>query len=279
MRDMRGRGYGRQKLKRQTVYGDYISEGLAVQIVICVMILGAVWLARVFSPNAASVLRQETARILGNEQYSVSAQAAAGFIKDGIYGIIERFYPDIAGTPAGGKPPDGDIEASYGSGSGGWLPVGMLGNEEKLSPPANALFSPIIVTAPAKAPLSGRITSGFGYRIHPVTGESDFHTGIDIAAPTGTSVTAVFPGYVEEVKSSSIYGNVIVLLHSGGLKTIYSHCDMILAGVGIYVRQGERIALVGSTGISTGPHLHFEIQLNGVYADPMWIFDKEMFLL
>lgn len=159
-------------------------------------------------------------------------------------------------------------------GKGGSNPVSIkdkLGMHEQLKPPVNASFAPIMTSAKLLAPISGTITSGFGYRYHPITKKIDFHTGIDVAAQEGTNILSALPGKVIEIGQSNIYGNYIVIEHSKGFKTVYSHCSKIIASVGMQLKRGERIATVGSTGISTGPHLHFEIKINDTFVDPTWV--------
>lgn len=118
-------------------------------------------------------------------------------------------------------------------------------------------------------PLHGRITSYYGRR-NLGMGTSNFHRGIDIAAPSGTTITAARSGTVTFAGwSTSGYGNLVKIRHAGGDETWYAHHSRILVSVGQYVRQGEPIALVGSTGISTGPHLHFELYEAGRAVDPL----------
>lgn len=121
------------------------------------------------------------------------------------------------------------------------------------------------------APVSGRITSHFGWRAHPITEKQDFHSGIDIAAAEGTAIHATADGIVTEVGWSDSYGNYLVLEHSGDFSTKYAHCQRLIAEEGAVIRKGERIALVGSTGISTGPHVHFECVVEGQRVDPLWL--------
>ena len=92
---------------------------------------------------------------------------------------------------------------------------------------------------------------------------------MDIAAAMGTPVLAALPGVVEQTGFSESYGNFVVMRHSERLRTTYNHCSKILAQEGERLAQGDRIALVGSTGISTGPHLHFEVEVEGLKADPL----------
>ncbi len=138
--------------------------------------------------------------------------------------------------------------------------------------PSNVYYGPVLFTAPARYPAYGTITSAFGPRTHPITGEMDFHTGIDVAAAEGESIYAVYSGTVEETGTSQIYGNYIRVRHSPRLVTVYSHCSQLLAEQGAVVRAGERIAEVGSTGVSTGPHVHLEVMVDGCYADPMELY-------
>ena len=119
---------------------------------------------------------------------------------------------------------------------------------------------------------SSRVTSPFGYRIHPIYGGYKFHTGIDIGASWGTEILAANSGKVMQVvinPGSTGYGTYVMIDHGGGIVTLYAHCSSILVSKGQYVARGQAIALVGSTGASTGPHLHFEVRIDGEYQDPL----------
>lgn len=139
------------------------------------------------------------------------------------------------------------------------------------SMPYSAPFSPVYTKSAMVPPASGIITSGFSYRTHPVTGKKDFHTGIDIAAPAGGDIVAAKSGTVTRTGESAVYGKYIILSHAEGLETSYSHCSEIVVGKGAFVKQGEPIAKVGDTGVTTGPHLHFSVIMDGDYANPAWI--------
>ncbi|TJY42043.1 hypothetical protein E5161_12365 [Cohnella pontilimi] len=117
---------------------------------------------------------------------------------------------------------------------------------------------------------SYRLSSPFGYRIHPITGAKKLHTGLDMAAPQGTPIYAAESGVVLVAQWWSGYGNCIIINHGGGLWTLYGHIKNggILVEKGQTVKRGEKIALVGSTGNSTGPHLHFEVRKNETPVDP-----------
>ena len=114
-----------------------------------------------------------------------------------------------------------------------------------------------------------RISSYFGPRPQPVPGASTNHKGIDLAAPYGTDILASASGTVTTSTHSNSAGNYIVIAHGNGISTVYMHCSSLLVSVGDNVEQGEVIAKVGSTGYSSGNHLHFGVIKNGTYRDPL----------
>lgn len=118
-------------------------------------------------------------------------------------------------------------------------------------------------------PVPGRITSGFGYRRHPVFKISKLHTGIDFAAPMGTPVHAAAGGIVYFAGWWGGYGNVVILDHGGGWATVYAHNSSFAVSAGQSVQAGQVISYSGSTGLSTGPHVHFEVRKNGVPINPL----------
>ncbi len=118
-----------------------------------------------------------------------------------------------------------------------------------------------------------RVSSPFGYRVNPVTGNYGMHGGIDLSANSGTKIKAVMSGKVLKAKYSSDYGNFVTIDHGDGLVTLYAHCSKLLVKAGDEVAQGDSIALVGSTGRSTGPHLHLEVRINDVRINPAYFID------
>lgn len=117
-------------------------------------------------------------------------------------------------------------------------------------------------------PVDGIITCEFGPRINPVTFEPGFHNGIDYAGNTGENIRATKSGVVEYSGWIEGYGYTIILNHGDGVKSLYAHSSQLIVSVGDSVQQGQTVALIGSTGMSTGPHLHFEIRINGQAVDP-----------
>ncbi|MFA6074507.1 MAG: peptidoglycan DD-metalloendopeptidase family protein [Negativicutes bacterium] len=117
-------------------------------------------------------------------------------------------------------------------------------------------------------PARGPITSPFGWRIHPIYGSSIFHSGIDIGADYGDTIAAADSGVVIYSDWMSGYGKTLIIQHANGITSLYGHCSALLVSVGQRVSKGQAIGRVGSTGNSTGPHLHFEIRVNGSPANP-----------
>jgi len=122
---------------------------------------------------------------------------------------------------------------------------------------------------PTHAPVTGRVAgSGFGWRVDPITGQSALHTGLDFQADTGTPILAAAGGVVVTQEYHPAYGNMIEVDHGNQLVTRYAHASRVLIKQGDIVRRGQKIAEIGTTGRSTGPHLHFEVLVQGVFQDP-----------
>ena len=117
--------------------------------------------------------------------------------------------------------------------------------------------------------VEGFVGSGFGMRMDPFTGEYTMHTGIDFAAPAGTPILAAAGGVVASAEPHPEFGNVVRVDHGNGLSTLYAHASRFIVKTGDIIRKGQPIALVGATGRATGPHLHFEVRVNGVPQNPL----------
>ena len=122
-------------------------------------------------------------------------------------------------------------------------------------------------------PVFGVVTSDYGYRDHPVSGEYSFHAGTDLAANAGTPIAAFADGVVEFVGESEAYGLYIQLDHGNGVKSFYCHCSALYCPKGQAVAKGQTIAAVGATGNATGPHLHLELKRDGVLLNPVYYID------
>jgi murein DD-endopeptidase MepM/ murein hydrolase activator NlpD len=117
--------------------------------------------------------------------------------------------------------------------------------------------------------VAGRITSGFGWRFHPILHFGRLHAGIDFGAPTGAPIVAAADGQVVAAGYAGGYGRQVRIVHSTGIVTTYSHMSSMAASPGLQVRQGQVIGYVGSSGLATGPHLHFEVRINGQPVNPL----------
>jgi murein DD-endopeptidase MepM/ murein hydrolase activator NlpD len=126
----------------------------------------------------------------------------------------------------------------------------------------------LLASTPAIRPTQGSVTSNFGYRTSPFSGLREFHKGYDIAANHGAPILATASGTVSLSEYNGLFGNTIEINHGHGIVTRYSHASKLLKKPGTFVKRGEIIALVGDSGRSTGPHVHYEVHLNGIPVNP-----------
>lgn len=223
---------------------------MLVQTAVCITAVLLVFLLWKLSPQTFEFIKNEYNRIM-------SVDMSTEDIADSAKSVIGK----VSGNGESGKK-ESDTEKTDG--------------EEKTETPKKtdsrktlAVMSMLKSDQDIVVPVHGEITSEYGDRTNPVTGEYIMHSGVDIAASQGTEIGAAYDGIVTEVGSNSVGGNYINLVHRDGSETFYCHCSKIIAEEGAVIRAGETIALVGSTGRSTGPHLHFEISVNGKTVDPL----------
>lgn len=134
--------------------------------------------------------------------------------------------------------------------------------------PANVSVNSYVLNQRMFLPVKGETTSRFGVRNHPITNELKFHAGIDIAADSGTPIHSAFSGEVIVADYDKWNGYYLKIKHQGDIMTVYCHCQKLIVKKGDIVNAGDVIAYVGSSGSSTGPHLHFELRINNVSYDP-----------
>ena len=271
-------GYQRPaKHKRSEKQDDRFLAMVCFQMALCILAAAVFFAACRGEQGESDSAVYKTAQLLCGQQSerlidweSLRGQDWLQKIKDfwqgGAAELLERLQKLISSqlVPPEELPPETIGE----SGAGGPLPAYSL-SADGLPAAEGTTLAPYFLTASMWSPVSGLVTSRFGWRSHPVSGQNDFHTGVDIAAAQGTPILAALPGVVEQTGYSESYGNFVVLRHSDNLRTTYNHCSEILAKEGEQLARGDRIALVGSTGISTGPHLHFEVEVKGLKADPL----------
>lgn len=278
MRTAKRTGYQRPaKHKQGEKQDDRFLAMVCFQMALCILAAAVFFAACRGEQGESDSAVYKTAQLLCGQQSerlidweSLRGQDWLQKIKDfwqgGAAELLERLQKLISSqlVPPEELPPETIGE----SGAGGPLPAYSL-SADGLPAAEGATLAPYFLTASMWSPVSGLVTSRFGWRSHPVSGQDDFHTGVDIAAAQGTPILAALPGVVEQTGYSESYGNFVVLRHSDNLRTTYNHCSEILAKEGEQLARGDRIALVGSTGISTGPHLHFEVEVKGLKADPL----------
>lgn len=127
----------------------------------------------------------------------------------------------------------------------------------------------LLASTPSIWPTKGWISSEFGYRLSPFTDEREFHKGIDICNKRGSPIMSPAGGIVSSIETDAGYGKLLIINHGSGLITRYAHLDKVMVKKGQAVERGQEIALVGNTGRTTGPHLHYEVHLNGVPVNPL----------
>ena len=192
-----------------------------------------------------------------------AAEVLAG--APGVDKVLAVFGGDSTASEVfGTQPTDSGTDDGYAASSGGADDI--LGREKTLFPDTvDETVYPMEFEH--VLPTEGTLTSDFGSRLSPTTGQPGFHYGLDIAADEGVVIGAFADGTVREVGESD-YGNYLIVDHADGFSTLYAHCSSISAAVGDEVKCGEEIARVGQTGNATGPHLHLEIWKDGAALDP-----------
>ena len=225
---------------------------MIVQLVVCIFAVVSVFLIGRLSPQTFEFIRDEYNRIMSVD---MDAKEIASSAKK----VIERAEATDEGQTAEESTERKNVNTVKSAADGEVMAVmSLFKSDEEIT-----------------VPVHGEITSEYGNRTNPVSGEYLMHSGVDIAASQGTEIRAAYSGIVSEVGSNSVGGNYISLVHKDGSETLYCHCSKIIAEKGDVIRAGETIALVGSTGRSTGPHLHFEITVDGKTENPLLYLPNE----
>jgi len=281
--------YFEDDLEREEPPKGSLVRVVAAQAVVCAVLLGGLFLSQKAMPNIYRQLKTAYTQTMRTDMSAREVWAAAvqvfRHMRDEVYVVAPYVGEAVVGEVAGEEPADAaQREAKDEAASAPPAPefpataptaidtsTGAVGGMDVSAAYAerNCSWAPMRTTVRPYPPVeTGRVTSGFGYRMHPISGEENIHTGLDIAADEGTPIHAAFFGTVAETGKGKDYGNYIIMEHAGGLRTLYAHCAEVLAEEGMVMRAGDVIALVGSTGASTGPHVHIEMRLNGVRCDP-----------
>ena len=202
-------------------------------------------------------LFNHTLRLLALGLGAATTMAAAPAAAEGVAMVaaVELPAKDAAGAPV--TTGDGDRQFQQ-----------LFASWERMDKVASGTATTTIAV-PSRMPLEGaRLSSGYGMRNHPVLGGLRGHKGVDLAAPSGTPVYATADGYVSRADWFSSYGKYISIEHGAALQTRFAHLSDMVVSAGDKVKKGDLIGYVGSTGRSTGPHLHYEVRVDGVAVDP-----------
>ncbi len=257
---------------------DYLVRLILLQCALSIAVVSAVFLVSKVSPSAYASIREDYLKIMQKdmsvgEMFEQLKDTAEYVFKPS--GEFEPAFSANVATESSAKRVSVDSIEVTSDETGETVAVGEIingsggGDIESKEAVKGTSFAPYYVSVDPVMPVKdARITSRFGYRTNPVSGNYGFHTGIDLAAAEGTPISAAFYGRVAETGESDVWGKYVLMEHSDGFATYYCHLSEIYAEEDAVIRQGETIGLVGSTGWSTGPHLHFEIRINGVRVDP-----------
>jgi|GEM_PF-688450 len=243
---------------------------VAAQAVVCAVLLGGLFLCQKTMPNIYRQLKTAYTQTMHTDMSAREVWAAAVQVframKDEVY-VAAPYDSEVEDDAKSNANPENHTTAPSALETSTDAVGGM--DVSAAYAAHNCSWAPLRTTVRPYPPVEGgRMTSVFGYRMHPITGEENIHTGLDIAADMGAPIHAAFFGTVAETGTGKDYGNYIIMEHAGGLRTLYAHCAEVLAEEGMVIRAGDVIALVGSTGASTGPHVHIELRLNGVRCNP-----------
>ena len=267
--------------------------GIGSVVALTFLVLGVAAISRGVNITHSRALENEN-RLLADEIQRMRSRLA------GLHDTLSTFSQKALELRvlAGLTPTDSTVQqAGIGGPIGSWTErdslnaSGQLGNEavtaredlDGLTRRANILVRSIneaydslsshqakMAATPSIMPTKGWLTSAFAAeRVHPILHMARPHEGIDVAAPMGAEIEAPAAGVVTEVTWEDGYGNYLTIDHGYGVVTKYAHCSKILVGRGMRVKRGQKIALVGSTGLATGPHLHYEIWVNGKPVNPI----------
>lgn len=240
---------------------------MVVQVIVCGALFVALIGLKLIMPDHLSSLRGTLGQWLVRDADFVSAFSAVGRAASG-----EQTWGDslseVCIAVFGGEKRAQEVSGEL---------IGVTVPEQDAPEMADARELPALAVGEQRilgfayaCPLSGTLTSPFGWREDPNSGEECFHYGVDIAGEEGASVACFADGTVGTVGESNLLGKYVTVNHEGGFSTLYAHCSAVTVSAGQSVRKGDELAHVGSTGNATGPHLHFEVHDGGEYLNPIY---------
>lgn len=228
---------------------DYLVKTLIFQFIICVLIFSFVFAINYFETPIFSLFKEQLLFELNKNLTTEDVEETFKRIEN--YASEEFILSDFS---------DDLFNAEI---------LGEGGKDETIAENSNYSFEKYKLNYKIFKPvINGKISSEFGERIHPISGEFGVHKGIDFALEQGSPIYAIYDGEIIEADNDPWNGNYVKIKHDNEIVTVYCHCEKLLVKKGDIIRGGEKIATVGSTGQSTGPHLHFELRVNNISYNP-----------
>lgn len=255
---------------------DYLSKTLLLQFLVCLILFGLVFALKSSNSKIFTELENTFSKALEKNLSVEEAQS--------VFANLTEIKPESTSE----KKTEYEAEADTTEAETVFEPfqepslsaeiIASGGRDIKVSSnddiPKNVSVADYKLSQKMVLPLKGKTTSEFGIRPHPISGDLRFHAGIDIAAEKGTNIYSAFDGEVMEADYDKWNGNFIKIKHDNDIMTVYCHCEKLNVKKGQKIRAGEVIATVGSTGSSTGPHLHFELRINNISYNPQKAFKE-----
>lgn len=246
---------------------DYLTKTLLLQFLVCLILFGVVFALK----SSNSALFSELKSAFSNKlEENLSLEEAKS-----VFAGITQKKPDTKAENSEKDEEENTTEEEYIPFEEPSLSAEIIatgGNDIKIKSqseiPENVSVNEYKLSQKMVLPLKGKTSSEFGVRTHPISGDLRFHAGVDIAADLGESIYSAFDGVVLEADYDQWNGNYIKIKHDNDIMTVYCHCESLNVKKGQNIRAGEVIATVGSTGSSTGPHLHFELRIDNISYNP-----------
>lgn len=261
---------------------DYVIRSILFQTLFCILLFGLLFFLKSNNSNLFKSVENEFSEKLSENISKKEAESVFKAISEGVTSDNDNDINQSSTTEAGEKQKN-DVPDDLLENETEFIPFdeptlsAMVeatgGKDIQISSlqeiPSNVSVNTYTLSEKMVNPVNnGKITSVFGSRIHPISNELTFHAGIDIAADKGTPIYAGFDGKVVVAEYDEWNGNYIKLAHENSVMTVYCHCERLNVKEGDIIRAGEVIGYVGSTGSSTGPHLHFELRIDNVSYNP-----------
>ena len=266
------------------------ADKLPVKGMICILLIICVFALRFAKDGAlftvretlASILRtgvdyKETVEVLGQAVSGSQDEATVAAFGKKVLGL-DHASVNVNTLPEAEKNVYEDLSPQEGNYTSAGVSSGLFDGKDSgfwwasgggdLTYPVDTSDKPPVLAFKYTSPVKGKVTSPFGNRIHPISGVPGFHQGVDVGAAQGTQVSAFADGVVSKVEKTNIYGNCVTIKHANGAVTFYGHLKRASVKTGQTVKKGQKIGEVGNTGYSTGPHLHFQLTIDGHLYNP-----------